>query len=218
MKGKYIMNIKSILSSPSKGIKLKGIIQILAAVLIFTGCATTEPPPPATADQSKSYEAGVPGGLTVNTITISARVVDINSTDRKLTLLNVNGEKETIKVGKAAVNFDQIKKGDLVKITLTEETLIHVLKEGESLSDKSIGIVAGAAKGEKPVGVVAELKQITGTVTAINMEVRTVTLEFEDGSSKIFPVRDDIDLSRHSVGDKVMFIITDAIAIEVKKE
>ena len=212
------MNIKSIINSSTNGIKVIGIIQILSAVLIFTGCATTEPPPPATADQSQSYETGVPGGLTVNTITISARVVDINSTDRKLTLLKANGEKETIKVGAAAVNFDQIKKGDLVKITLTEETLIHLLKEGESPSDKKIGIVAGAAKGEKPAGVVAELKQITGTVTAINMKARTVTLEFEDGSSKDFSVRDDIDLSRHSVGEKVLFIRTDAIAIEVKKE
>ena len=212
------MNIKSIINSSTNGIKVIGIIQILSAVLIFTGCATTEPPPPSTADQSQSYETGVPGGLTVNTITISARVVDINSTDRKLTLLKANGEKETIKVGAAAVNFDQIKKGDLVKITLTEETLIHLLKEGESPSDKKIGIVAGAAKGEKPAGVVAELKQITGTVTAINMKARTVTLEFEDGSSKDFSVRDDIDLSRHSVGEKVLFIITDAIAIEIEKE
>jgi len=217
MKGN-ILNIKSIINSSFNGIKVKGIIQILAAVLIFTGCATTELPPPATAEQSQSYETGVPGGLTVNTITINARVVDINSTDRKLTLLNANGETETIKVGAAAVNFDQIKKGDLVKVTVTEETLIHLLKEGESSSDKAIGMVAGAAKGEKPVGVVAGLKQITGTVTAINMEARTVTLEFEDGSSKKFSVRDDIDLSRHSVGEKVLFILANAIAIEVKKE
>jgi hypothetical protein len=188
------------------------------ALFFLIGCATTEPPPPATADHSKSFKTGVPGGVIVNTITVHARVVDINSTDRKLTLLKANGEKETIKVGAAAVNFDQIKKGDLVKVTLTEETLIHLLKEGESSPDKAIGIVATAAKGEKPLGVVAGVKKITGTVTAINMEARTVTLEFEDGSSKNFSARDDIDLNRHSVGEKVLFIITNAIAIEVKKE
>ena len=125
---------------------------------------------------------------------------------------------KTIKVGEGTVNFDKIESGDVLKVTLTEEVLISVLKEGESAPDRTVGIVARAAKGEKPMGAVATVKRITGTVTSINMDDRLVTIAFENGSSKIFSVRDDIDLSRHSVGEKVRFVIADSIAIRVVKE
>jgi hypothetical protein len=197
---------------------VSGAILILFSALIFIGCATTEPPPPATAKHSELYIEGSPGKIIANTIEINARVASINTEARELTLLKADGEMETIKVGPGAVNFDQIKVDDVVKVTLTEQVLIRLLKEGESAPDEAVGIVAGAAKGEQPAGIVAKVKRITGMVTAINTEARTVTLGFENGSSKNFLVRDDIDLSRHSVGEKVMFIIADSIAIEVEKE
>jgi hypothetical protein len=64
---------------------------------------------------------------------------------------------------------------------------------------------------------VAETVQITATVSAIDQENRTATLAFEDGRTKTFPVRDDIDLSQRKVGEKVVFTVTEMIAISVEK-
>ena len=52
---------------------------------------------------------------------------------------------------------------------------------------------------------------------AIDPGKRTATLRFEDGSTKTFPVRDDIDLSLRKVGEKVVFLVTEMIAISVEK-
>jgi hypothetical protein len=43
------------------------------------------------------------------------------------------------------------------------------------------------------------------------------TLAFDDGSTKTFPVRPDIDLGQRSVGEKVVFQVTEMIAISVEK-
>ena len=59
--------------------------------------------------------------------------------------------------------------------------------------------------------------QITATVTEIDLSSRTATLAFADGSSKTFHVRDDIDLSHRKVGEKVVFRVTEMIALSVDK-
>jgi hypothetical protein len=55
-------------------------------------------------------------------------------------------------------------------------------------------------------------------VVAIDEAMRTARLKFDDGSSKTFPVRADIDLSRHQVGEEVVFQITEMIAITVEPQ
>ena len=54
-------------------------------------------------------------------------------------------------------------------------------------------------------------------MVAIDRTKRTATLRFEDGRTKTFPVRDDIDLSRRKVGEKVVFLVTEMVAISVDK-
>ena len=78
-------------------------------------------------------------------------------------------------------------------------------------------MVALAPKGAKPGGVVAQVTQVTASVVAIDHAKHTATLRFDDGSTKTFPVREDIDLSRHKVGERVVFRVTEMIAISVEK-
>ena len=77
--------------------------------------------------------------------------------------------------------------------------------------------VALAPKGAQPGGIVAETVKITATVTEIDQSKRTATLRFDDGTIETFPVRDDIDLSKHEVGEKVVFVVTEAVALSVEK-
>lgn len=190
---------------------------LFAALFTLTACTTTSPPPPAAGSSSTAFEKGVPGGVMVDTVDMSAKVTAIDSANRKVTLLGPDGKKFTVKVGPEAINFDQIRVGDLVNATVTEELVVYLDEEGASAPDGSAAMVALAPKGSQPGGLVAGTTQVTGMVTAIDPTNRTATLKFGDGSTKTFPVRDDIDLSQRKVGERVVFQITEMIAISVEK-
>lgn len=71
--------------------------------------------------------------------------------------------------------------------------------------------------GARPGAAVKQTMQVTGTVTKIDGKRRTVTLRFSDGSSGRFAVRDDIDLAKHKVGEKVVIRVKEAFAVKMEK-
>jgi hypothetical protein len=85
------------------------------------------------------------------------------------------------------------------------------------VDDQVDAVVALAPIGAKPGVMAAETVQIIGTITAMDSAKRTATLKFEDGASKTFPVRDDVDLAQRKIGDKVVFQVTEMIAIAFEK-
>ena len=190
---------------------------VLAVVFTLTSCTSVSTLPPAETSSASAYQEGVPGGIIVNTLDVSARVTAIDKANRKATLLGPDGKTFTVKAGPEYVNFDQVGVGDWVNLTVTEELVVYLDEGGESGNDESAALVALAPKGAQPGGLIAETTQITGTVTAIDPEKRTATLRFEDGSTKTFPVRSDVDLTKRKLGEKVVFRITEMIAISVEK-
>ena len=211
------MKIKPLRYTERGVIVTNSLALLFAALLTITACSTTPPPPPATETSSAVFKEGVPGGVVVKTVNVSARVTAIDAANRKVTLLGPDGDKLTVKLGPEAVNLDQIRVGDLVNAIVTEELVVYLDKAGASAPDGAAGVVALAAKGAQPGGLMAETTQVTATVTAIDTTNRTATLLFENGSTKTFPVRDDIDLSRRKPGEKVVFQATEMIAISVEK-
>ena len=209
---------KSVRHAPLNAIVVTILALLFAGILTLTACSPTSPPPPAKETSSTDFQEGVPGGVIVNTLDVSARVTAIDTSNRKVTLLGPDGDKFTVKVGPEAVNFDQIRVGDLVNATVTEELVVYLDEEGASAPNGAAGVVALAPKGAQPGGLVAETVQVTATVTAIDQTNRTATLQFEDGSTKTLPVRDDIDLSQRKLGEKVVFQVTEMIAISVEKQ
>jgi hypothetical protein len=190
------------------------VLAVSAALFFLASCAPVSAPPPPQASTTSTYKEGVPGGVFVNTVEMSARVVAIDHFNREATLLGSDGKKTTVKVGPEAVNFDQIQKGDLVKVTVAEELVVY-LDEGNETHIGGAAAVVGL--GAQAGGFAAETREIIGTVTAIDREKRTATLRFQDGSTKTFPVRNDIDLNKHKVGEQVVFHITEMVAIKIEK-
>jgi hypothetical protein len=160
---------------------------------------------------------GSPGGVAVQTYEVTAIVSSIDKAKRKVTLIDPTGIKTTVKVGPEVVNFDQISVGDQLKVRATEELAVYVVGEGEAPKDAGAQVVALAPKGAKPGGLMADTTQVTAKVTALDADHHRATLEFEDGSIRTVPVRADIDLSKRSVGDKVVIRTTDSLAISVEK-
>jgi len=189
----------------------------LCALPLALMCFLFLAPVQASASSATVYVEGVPGGVIMHTEEVTAKVVEIDHAKRTATLQSADGETFTAKVGEGAVNFDQVVVGDMVNVTLTEELVVFLDEAGAAPIDSSSSALATAPQGAQPGGLVVATNQVTGTVTAIDLEQRTATLQFKDGSTKTLPVRDDIDLTLRKVGDQVVFRLTEKLAISVEK-
>ncbi len=160
---------------------------------------------------------GVPGGIAVQTFELTATVTAIDAAARKLTLLSPDGIMQTFKVGPEAVNFDQIRVGDRLRIKATRQLVVSVADESQAPGDGGAQLVALAPEGAKPGGIMAETAQVTATVVAIDPDHHTATLRFDDGSTKTVAVRPDVDLSNRKAGDKVIIRVTEALALSIEE-
>ena len=188
-----------------------------AALFTLTSCSSTSTPPPPVGSAVRIYTKGVPGGVVVQTVKMTATVTAIDQAKRKATLLASDGKKFTVKVGPEAVNFDQVRVGDQVNATVTEKVVVSLDDKGALSPEGAAAVVARAPKGDQPGGLVAETTQVTAKIIAIDLEKRTATLQFDDGITQTFPVRADVDLSRLKMGEQVVFRVTEMIAISVEK-
>jgi len=166
---------------------------------------------------SAQIKQGVPGGKVVQTTTVRATVSGIDAAKRKLTLVTPDGTQRNVTVGPAVVNFPQIRIGDQLKVTLTDEVVIRMAKPGEKLHDRGSASLGLAPLGAKPGARSAETYQTSATVTALDPKTRQATLRFSDGSAKTVVVRQDVDLTKHKVGEKVVIRATEVLAILIEK-
>ena len=159
-----------------------------------------------------------PAGAAIRTETRTATVENVNAKKRILTLKNPEGKTITVQVGKEAVNFDQIKKGDQVRATLAEEVAVSIDKSGAPATEEQRKIVGVAPKGARPGVMIVDSKTVTGKIQSIDAEKRMVTLAGGDGvEPRKVKVGQDVDLSKLKSGDDVSARVTEAMAIVVEK-
>jgi len=191
------------------------ITSLLGVTMTLTSCSTSSSI--GETSTSASYEEGVPGGTYVETYTLEATVTAIDVADRKVTLTDANGKRETIQCGPEVVNFDQIELGDRVKVTMTSELVLAMADADNPPPDAAATQVSLAPVGDKPGGSVARTQQYTATVTAIDLKRHKATLLFPDDTTRTFDVRKDVDLSQREVGEKVAVRVSVGVAISVEK-
>lgn len=188
-----------------------------AALLVCASCSTTPPPPPEHST-TRAYGEGVPGGVTVDTFEVTARITAVDRARREATLLTADGKHTLYKAGPEVRNFDQVQVGDQVKATVTEELVVYVREQsGRRNSDGQAGIVVLATRGVKPGSFAAETFEVTTRVRAVDLTNHKVTLEYPDGSIKTFAVRPDVKLSPTDVGREVVIQATHSVVIRVEK-
>jgi len=185
-----------------------------AAILALNSCSST---PKGETTAAAVYEEGVPGGVVVQTHKTTATVTGIDASNRKVTLVSPDGKKTTVKCGPEVINFDQIRIGDQLKVTVAEQLVIYMAKDRPPASDGEAALVALAPKGAKPGAFMANTVQVVAKVTAIDLKHQKATLQFPDGTSKTVAVRKDVDLTQRQVGEEVVIRCTEALAISVEK-
>jgi len=193
--------------------KVSQLLILPVAIMAAVSCTTIT----GETETTVKAKQGVPGGAVTETTTLTATVTGIDTAKRKVTMVTKKGEKFTVKAGPEIVNFDQIRIGDQLKAVFTEETVIRMAKPGEKVNDEAYGTLGVADVGSKPGLGITDTIQYAGTVTAIDTKKRKATISFEDGSSKKFTVRPDIDLSKHKVGEKVVFRSSESYAVSLQK-
>jgi len=181
-------------------------VSVLAAALpLFTACGTMDT---GTAE---------PGAIAVETIRMTATVKAVDRGNRTVTLAGKNGKRVTYKVGKEAVNFDQIKVGDRVNATLTETLAVFLRPQGTPASVGEGAAVALAPKGAMPGGIVATTTEVTARVVSVDAASHHVTLQLPDGGKRTVSVNPSIDLAKVAPGNAVTAQVADAVAISVER-
>jgi hypothetical protein len=188
-----------------------------AALLTFTSCSSTSSGPTVETTSAASFQQGVPGGIVVETHKMTSTVTGIDAANRKVTLVSPDGNKTTVKCGPEVINFDQIRVGDQIKVTVAEELAVYMATDAAPPGDAAVTVVALAPKGAKPGGIVANTVQVTAKVTAIDLKHHKATLQFSDGATRTVAVRKDVDLTQRKVGEEVVIRTTETVAISVEK-
>jgi len=196
-----------------------GVIVVLpAAMLVLASCSSL--PTTGIVVEERSVvltEEGVPGGIAVDTYTITATVDAVDAATRKITLATLDGAKTVLTAGPEVVNFDHIQVGDQVRTVVAEALVVYARERGEPANDGEAAVVALAPVGAKPGVLVVDTVEVTATVEALDLVRRKATLRFPDGVSRTYKVREDVDMTQAKLGDEIVIRATEAMAILVEK-
>jgi hypothetical protein len=175
---------------------------------------------PAIAQQAggAAVVASEPGkAMVARTVEASARIIEIKTADRTVTLQGPRGNVFEVVCGDEVRNFDQLKVGDSVHVRYVESLMLELKKTGHHGAPASgqVGMVR-AAPGELPGGAVVRQVTVMASVVAVNPKKSTITLKGPQGNEVVLPVYNRDQFKVVKKGDHVQATYTEAVAISVE--
>ncbi len=157
------------------------------------------------------------GILDANLVEKTAVVRAINKADRTVVLQAPDGEIIEVDVDERVRNFDQIDIGDRVTAKYYEAVILFI-SSGKGKPDADLqSIVSIAPKGDKPGIKIVDTVTISATVEDIEYDKRIITLRGPQGQSLELKVNESAkEYGQIKVGDEVVVIMTEAVAISVE--
>ena len=166
-------------------------------------------------DEEPMYTSGT---IEENIVTVTAKVVAIDHSSRRVSLLTEDGRKVSFEAGPEVRNLDQVDVGDFVRASYYESLVYQLRKPGDAAPGVQVAQeVARAEPGAKPGAGAARMATVTATVVALDGKAPSVTFETPDGERTTIAVRDPDRLKGVRVGDLVEFTYTQAVAIGVEE-
>jgi Cu/Ag efflux protein CusF len=167
----------------------------------------------ATMAQSGSTDEGIDA---VEVVKATATVEKIDLKTRKVTLVFDDGKKKTYKVDSRVQNLAQVKVGDHLEMSFTEEIAIVVGKSNETPGAASAEQVSVAPNGDKPGVVMVQTSAVSAQIVAVDAPNHRVTLLDPDGKKKTIKVSKKVtNLNDLKVGDTVDMVMTDSTVIDI---
>ena len=96
-------------------------------IIVVVGSSKTAPSAAGAGMAAIAHKGSKPGGVMVETNSLTAKVVSIDAEKHKVTLLGPDGKKKTHKVSKK-ISLDKLKAGETVQIMVTDALAIEVVK------------------------------------------------------------------------------------------
>jgi len=189
------------------------ISSALAAVALILLPLAVSAQQPAVAEAVAAVGPGKFAGLLEARATLLVESIDKAS--RSIVLKNARGEQMKVIAGDEIKNFDQIKAGDQVVTTYTQELMMTLKKGGGALRERIGSSQQGSASaGQKPAAYEAKEVAFIADVQQVDLKKQTVTLR---GAKKTvtLKIRDPEQLKLISKGDQVEGIFSEAVAIAV---
>jgi hypothetical protein len=165
---------------------------------------------------SAAKKEKTPGAIVVESVTGKAKVTAVDSAKRTVTF-DMDGMSRTVTCGPEVRNFDQIKVGDMLKVTFAESVAVYLQKAGAPAGGEAVSTVAVAPKGAKPGVLIADSIVLQSKIDDVNAKKRTVTITMPDGKSRTLKVAKGVKgLKDIKKGDDVNVRFTEALAITIE--
>jgi len=192
---------------------MKTFGMILTAVMLLVGLTSA-----TIAQQTDSDDKSAkPSRVTVDVVKLTGTVKAVDLEKKTATVEGSGGRVVTVDA-KNARNLDQLKVGDKVNLTYTQERAVFVRKTDEPASASEARSVQLAPKGQKPGGVIAQTIELTGSVESVDPKKHMIDLKGPAGNVRTFAVDPAVkNLSQIKKGDQVVLRFTERVALSVVK-
>jgi len=171
---------------------------LCAAALVFSGCWT----PPVANVQPKGEPRLIQGGIAVESVKNAAIVQSVDAGTRTI-IVQTPGDSATAtyRVSPKVTNFDRIKVGNKIRVTVAEELTVYVLRDGKLPGVKGVSeTIAANAK-----------------VLQVDPSYRLLTLQYPNGESETFKVGLGVKLKEMAAGDDVVIRSLEVLSVRVHK-
>lgn len=168
------------------------------------------------ADAAKPHPAPTPAAVAVETIKTTSTVQAIDPAKRTVTLKNEGGAVTTYKCGKAVINFDQLKVGDVVQAEVTQAIAVFVRKGGTPALE-AVSTVSLAPKGSLPGMIMTDATEVSARIDAIDAAGKTITVTGPLGRTRVLNISPDVNLENVKVGDEIVLRYAEGLALIVEK-
>ncbi|WP_163340731.1 EipA family protein [Desulfopila sp. IMCC35008] len=164
---------------------------------------------------SLSFAAKQAEGEIADTAVAVDVVVGIDKDTRVITLKNEAGESYEFIAGHEVMNFDQIKRGDMVIMEYYSGFAFALEPKGSGLKEKASVLTIQVAKsGEKPGMKITGARYVAAEIVSIDKEHGVVILEGTDHVLAL-KVSDSINLADLQEGQKIEALYTESYAVSV---
>jgi hypothetical protein len=173
------------------------------------------------AQDAAATSTDVPMGRVAATHAIlTAEVTAIDLDKRQVTLKGPQGNEVTVTVGDAVKRLDEVKVGDFVRV----DYLVSMAAElrpptpEEAAHPLVIMDAAGRTSADSaPAGGVARQFKVVTTIEALDRRDETVTVKGPMGHYLTARVADPDNLTKVHIGDTIVIVYTEALAVSLDK-
>jgi len=151
----------------------------------------------------------------METATGKVTVESINPAQRVLLLRREDGARATFKAGPEVRRFNQIKVGDEIMTTLTENCTIFVIKGKMQPGVASQTAIVRTPEGQSLGGLMVSAVNVDAKVLDVDHAARRVILQYSPTQAKGVDVRPSVNLDDVAVGDTVLVRGTRSLSILV---